>query len=265
MSIVSLVTKIITNDLVAKNHFCMRIHVPEISASSVAGQFVMIKARAQTYNHLLRIPLAIYQKHDDGVSILYCVVGTGTEILSKLRAGDEVEILGPLGNGFAKTSRKNNLLIAGGCGVPPIYALAESLQQQQKSITIFLGAKNKDLITCVDEFKKLGAQVYIATEDGSLGEKGLVTDLLIQHLTNDAIIYASGPNVMLKAIARIARDKKIPAQLSMEAYMACGIGACRGCAIETDEGYKMCCQDGPVFEGSGIDNGQAMSLSVVDT
>jgi len=252
MSIVNLAAKIIANDLVAKNHFRMRIHVPKISASSVAGQFVMLKPRASTYDPLLRIPLAIYQKHDDGISLLYCVVGSGTEILSKLRADDEVEILGPLGNGFTKTQHKNNLLVAGGCGVPPIYALVEELYQQQKNIVVFLGAKTKDLIVCVDDFKKLGAAVYIATEDGSCGEKCLVTDLLVKHLMKDAMIYASGPNAMLKKIARIAREEKIPAQLSMEEYMACGIGACRGCAIQTNEGYKMCCQDGPVF-GVGPD------------
>lgn len=247
MAVVNLTAKIIANDLVAKNHFCMRIRAPEISASFIPGQFVMIKACAQTYNHLLRIPLAIYQKHNDSISVLYCVVGDGTKILSKLRAEDEVEILGPLGNGFTVSEHKNNLLVAGGCGVPPLYAFAEELHQQQKNIAVFLGAKTKDLIVCADEFAKLGAQVYVATEDGSCGEKCLVTDLLIKHLANDIMIYASGPNVMLKAITRIARDKKIPAQLSMESYMACGIGACRGCAIQTSEGYKMCCQDGPVF------------------
>jgi dihydroorotate dehydrogenase electron transfer subunit len=248
MSIINLVTKIIANDLVAKNHFRMRIQCPEISASFVAGQFVMIKARAQTYDPLIKIPLGIHQKHDDGISVLYRVVGSGTEILSKLRAGDEVEILGPLGNGFSVTEHKNNLLVAGGFGAAPLYALAESLHQQQKNIAVFLGAQNKDLIICTDDFKKLGATIYIATEDGTCGEKCLVTDLLAEHLVKDTMLYACGPNAMLKQIVRIVREQKIPAQLSMEAYMACGIGACRGCAIQTNEGYKMCCQDGPVFE-----------------
>jgi dihydroorotate dehydrogenase electron transfer subunit len=217
MSIVNLVVKIIANKMVAKDHFKMRIEASEISAASIAGQFVMMKPHVPIYDPLIKIPLAIHQKHNDGISVLYRVVGTGTEILSKLQSGDALEILGPLGNGFSVTEHKNNLLVAGGFGAAPLYALAKELYQLQKKMAVFLGAATKNLIICADDFKKLGATIYIATEDGSLGEKGLVTDLLAKHLVNDVMLYASGPNAMLKQIAKIARDQKIPAQLSMEA------------------------------------------------
>ncbi|MGD9153473.1 MAG: dihydroorotate dehydrogenase electron transfer subunit [Gammaproteobacteria bacterium] len=284
MGALNLVAKITANEMIAKNHFRMQIEAQEIAALAIPGQFVMLKAQSKSYDPLVRIPLGVHQKHADGISVLYHVVGNSTEILSQLRAGDTVEILGPLGNGFKQTLHKNSFLIAGGVGSAPLYFLAETLLQQQKNVAVFLGAKTKDLIVGADDFKKLGATVYIATEDGSCGEKCLVTQLLelsfrsedwsSRGLTagsgkqldlkldtavkprydkvEDIMLYATGPNPMLKAVARIAREQNIPAQLLMEAYMACGIGACRGCAIETNEGYKMCCQDGPVFDVGNI-------------
>ena len=279
MPAINLTTKVIANEMIAKNHFCMQIEAPEIAALAIPGQFVMLKAKSKAHDPLIRIPLGVHQKHADGISVLYHVVGNNTEILSQLRTCDTIEILGPLGNGFKKISQQNNLLVAGGVGSAPLYFLAEVLLQQQKNVAIFLGAKTKDLVVGEDRFKKLGATVYIATEDGSCGEKCLVTQLLkssfrsedlsfsdnqaslsldnqtsssrgltAESSNDDIMIYAAGPNPMLKAVARIAREQNIPAQLLMEAYMACGIGACRGCAIETNEGYKMCCQDGPVFD-----------------
>ncbi|MGD9109102.1 MAG: dihydroorotate dehydrogenase electron transfer subunit [Gammaproteobacteria bacterium] len=248
MGALNLVAKIITNEMIAKNHFVMRIKAPEIAKLAIPGQIVTVKAHVRNYDPLIKIPLGVHKKHVDGISVLYNVVGVGTEILSKLKTDDEIDILGPLGNGFNVTEHKNNSLIAGGFGVAPLYALAEELIQQQKNVAVFLGARTKDLLVCVDDLKNLGATVYIATEDGSRGEKCLVTELLSKHLMENMMLYACGPNPMLKAVVRVAREHKIPAQVTMEAYIACGIGACRGCAIETNEGYKMCCQDGPVFD-----------------
>jgi dihydroorotate dehydrogenase electron transfer subunit len=238
---------IISHDEVAPEYFCMRIASPEIAAQAVPGQFVMLKVQAESYDPLLRIPLAIHQIHSDGISVLYHVVGTGTKILSQKKVGDEIDVLGSLGNGFTITKHTEALLVAGGFGVAPLYALAEELRKQHKKIKIFIGAKSKAHVIGAEDFKQLSVEVNIVTEDGSLGEQGLVTDFILPHLSDDVILYASGPDAMLQAVAAIAKQKKVTAQLSLEAYMACGIGVCRGCAIKTNDGYKMCCKDGPVF------------------
>jgi len=238
---------IISHDEVAPEYFCMRIASSEIAARALPGQFVMLKTQTESYDPLLRIPLAIHQIHSDGISVLYHVVGTGTKILSQKKVGDAIDVLGPLGNGFKVTKHPEALLVAGGFGIAPLYALAEELHKKQKKVKLFIGAKSKAHVIGAKSFKQLEVEVNIITEDGSLGEQGLVTDFILPHLSGDVTLYASGPNAMLQAVAAITKQAKVATQLSLEAYMACGIGVCRGCAIKTNDGYKMCCKDGPVF------------------
>ena len=190
----------------------------------------------------------------DGISLLYKIRGKATKILSTKKSEETINILGPLGNGFTIYPNKKTILVAGGYGVSPLYALAQKLNNS----IVLIGAGSKDHILCQEKFAKLGTEVHIATEDGSLGHTGYVTELLDSYLrgNDNIIVYASGPHPMLAAVAKITQQQNIPAQLSTESYMACGIGACKGCAIQTTEGYKLCCQDGPVFDADiiGVDN-----------
>jgi len=244
--------KIIFNTEIAPLHFVMQINAPFLAKHSIAGQFVSVKVQENTTDPLLRIPLAVHEINHDNIGLLYRIVGKATKILSTKRAQENISVLGPLGNGF--TIQKNNhaILVAGGNGVAPLYFLAQTLIKKNKNVTIFIGAFNKEQILCAEKFTNLRAEVHIATEDGSLGFNGNVTELLDSRLrgNDDVIVYASGPQPMLTALAKITQQLNISAQLSMDAYMACGIGACRGCVVPTREGYKLCCKDGPVFDAS---------------
>jgi dihydroorotate dehydrogenase electron transfer subunit len=206
------------------------------------------------------------------------VLGEGTQILSQRRKGEFLQVIGPLGNGFSYRSqgqevRRSSVLVAGGMGVAPLIFLAEKLREIQNpkskiQNTVLIGAKTKNQILCEKEFKSCGYEVKIATDDGSKGFKGKVTELLrdilassfklqasSKHITKPVAcslqplvaIYACGPKPMLKEIAMLSRKYNIPSQVSLEEHMACGIGACLGCAVNTKQGYKRVCQDGPVF------------------
>ncbi len=240
--------KIISNTAVAADYYLMQLKIPKLNVTP--GQFVMVQIMSDATDPLLRIPLGIHAINDNGISLLYRVVGQGTKLLSQKQAGDKINILGPLGNGFAITEHKNNILVAGACGIAPLYALAQKLITKQ-SVTLFVGAATKAQIVA-DNFQQLNIEIHIATEDGSAGYHGLITDLAKQHLTDDVMVYACGPSGMLRALAEITNSLNIPAQLSLDAYMSCGIGMCRGCAITTKSGYKMCCQDGPVFAAKDL-------------
>ncbi len=199
------------------------------------------------------------------MELLYEVVGQATEILSHRKPGEHLDVIGPLGNGFNLTPNTYNLtpiLVAGGMGVAPLLFLAEKLVKSQVTshkpqAVVLIGSKTKDQIICEKEFKDLGYDVKIATDDGSRGFKGKVTDLLRSFLrtTNDerrTTIYACGPKPMLKEINRVSKKYNIPAQVSLEEHMACGIGVCLGCVVNTKEGFKRVCKEGPVFSGNEI-------------
>jgi len=247
--------EIIANSQIAAEHFLLRIKTPFLAEQAIPGQFVTIKVQADIADPLLRIPLAVHDIDTDNISLLYRVVGKATNILSTRKITEEISVLGPLGNGFKLTKNGNAILVAGGIGIAPLYFLAKRLLKQNNKTTVFIGACNCDHILYAEEFRKIGAEVQCATEDGSLGYKGRITELLDSRLReNDEVaVYASGPNQMLNALGKITKQLNIPAQLSMEAYMACGIGVCRGCAVSTVAGYKLCCKDGPVFNAAELD------------
>ncbi len=205
------------------------------------------------------------------VDILYCVLGPATLRMTTLSAGDSVSMIGPLGNGFrVPKNKKTALLVAGGMGTPPLLHLAKVLTADYSDIKViaFAGAKTKEKLLFEAELAEPAAsqiEQYTATDDGSEGIKGLVTDLLEQWFSKekalaaeDMVIYSCGPEVMLAKVAQIAQENKVDCQLSMERRMACGIGLCQSCAVECkvdgseETVYKLCCKDGPVFDSKEV-------------
>jgi len=252
-----ILAEIITNSEITPDHFLMQIKSSWLAQNSIAGQFVAVKVQENTTDPLLRIPLAIHSINKDGISLLYKVVGNATKILCSKRPQQIINILGPLGNGFDVNKNKQAVLVAGGYAVSPLYALAQTLVNKNNQVTVFIGAYSKQQILCEEKFTDLGGQVHIATEDGSQGYKGYVTELLKKHIgklknLSNVVMYAAGPLPMLNALVK-ANKRSIPTQLALESYMACGIGVCRGCVIPTSKGYKLCCKDGPVFDAKIIE------------
>ncbi len=235
---------------------------PELA---MAGQFVMLKADNRI-DPLLRRPFSIHQviKKDGkvtGIELLYKVVGTITERLAAMHEGDEIDLVGPLGKGFQILPENKKVFIAaGGIGVAPVVFLASRLIEEginPSDCTVFLGGRTSNDVLCADFFNKLGMTVLTATDDGSSGHKGLVTDLVIEGIENNRpdIMYTCGPHPMLMAVADIANNSGIKCQLSTETLMACGMGACLGCAVEDCDNsneYMHVCINGPVFYADKI-------------
>jgi len=258
--------KVISNKKIKGQYFHCTISAPEIAKHALPGQFINIKVTDKS-EPLLRRPLSIHRVKGRNIELFYEVVGDATDILSQKKPGGYLDIIGPLGNGFqlnrqtGRPADRQTIIIAGGMGVAPLMFLAEKLVtgyrlQVTDQPLVLLGAKTKAGILCEKELKNLDCKVKIATDDGSLGFNGRVTELLINLLaTGDrrpATIYACGPRPMLKVITGISREYKIPAQVSLEEHMACGIGACLGCVIETSSGLKRVCKEGPVFDAKDI-------------
>ena len=227
------------------------------------GQFIMLHFPGRITPFLPR-PFSIHRliKTGDrttGIELLYKVVGEGTKMLSELQKGDIVDILGPLGNGFSFSDYyKRIFIVAGGIGVAPMLLLASYLQTKgvnTSECTVFLGGRSKDDLLCADDFLHTGMKIYLTTDDGSAGDHCLVTHPLETASKKDRpdIIYACGPLEMIKCVVGIAEKYTVPCQVSIETIMACGMGACLGCAVEKKEvssHYMHACLDGPVFNAS---------------
>ena len=231
------------NSLIAKNTYLMSL-MGDTSALTAPGQFINIKLDG----FYLRRPISVCDMDSSCVKIIYKTVGKGTEYMSSLDTGTVLDVLTGLGNGYDLTAcGKSPVLIGGGAGVPPMYLLAKKLLDARKDVSVILGFNSKDEVFFEDEFKKLGAKVYITTADGSLGIKGFVTDAL-----NDlsySYFYACGPEPMLKAVYNASVSE---GELSFEERMGCGFGACMGCSCKTKYGYKRICKDGPVLKKEEI-------------
>jgi len=251
--------KIVYSKRIKDNYFKSILSSPRIALGALPGQFVNIKVNS-CQEPLLRRPFSIHRVSGSNIEILYEVLGKGTQILAQKKPGEYLDIIGPLGNGFDALCAKRStlsILVAGGMGVAPLVFLAERMISHKFSVLI--GAKTKNQILCEKEFKKLGCDVKIATDDGSMGFQGKVTDLLKEALLKNSrtqelknSIYACGPRPMLKEIANISQKYNIPAQISLEEHMACGIGACLGCVVNTKNGYQRVCKEGPVFAADKI-------------
>ncbi len=211
----------------------------DTSAVTASGQFINI----QLAGHYLRRPISIFDCNENELSIIYKVVGVGTEQMSKMLPGEKLDCLVGLGNGFdLSLSGDKPVVIGGGVGVPPMFYLAKKLIAQGKSVTAILGFNKADEIFCKEDFEAIGAKVIVATADGSVGVKGFVTDALKD--VDYTYFYTCGPEPMLKAVYN---NSVTSGQLSFEERMGCGFGACMGCSCKTKYGNKRICKDGPVL------------------
>ncbi|MCL5094241.1 MAG: dihydroorotate dehydrogenase electron transfer subunit [Patescibacteria group bacterium] len=247
--------KIVTNQELTRDYFVMTLNCPKISALARPGQFVNIHVLENT-DPLLRRPISIYDidKSKGTIKILYFIKGKGTNILKNKKEEEILSVTGPHGNGFVvHPDSKNILLVGGGFGTAPLAFLAKEIKE--KNIFTAIGGRTKDLIFCEKDFKDSGAKVFISTEDGSYGEKGLVTENIIKILNQNKIdeIFTVGPSLMMKAIAEIAKKRNIPCHVSLEERMACGVGACYGCVCKTKKGYETVCTQGPVFDSGELE------------
>ncbi len=292
--------RILSNKEIGPGYFKMLLDTPGIARGAKPGQFMQVRC-SDGFDPLLRRPFSIHRipssvSRIPKIEILYEVIGKGTEVLSKKRAGEFLDVLGPLGNGFTVSrtanhpstslgagerpldfarGRRTTILVAGGIGVAPLVFLAEELARRKIDTAVLIGAKTKKLILCEKDFKKTGAEVYIATDDGGRGCKGFVSELFkkvlrfIPRLRSGQAIhessldlardrrittYACGPSPMLKCIASICEQEGLSCEVSLEERMACGFGVCLGCAVKVkgEAGYKLVCKDGPVFNAMEI-------------
>ncbi len=235
--------KITENTPLTKTVFRMKLS-GDVSDITSSGQFVNIKLDG----FYLRRPISVCDCEDGSLTIIYKVVGKGTEKMSEMAVGTELNILTGLGNGYnTEVSGEKPVLIGGGVGVPPLYMLAKKLIGEGKKVTVILGFNTKEEIFCEDDFKALGASVIVATADGSYGVKGFVTDGLKD--IDYTYFYTCGPEPMLKALYKATCTS---GQFSFEERMGCGFGACMGCSCKTITGYKRICKDGPVLEKEEI-------------
>jgi dihydroorotate dehydrogenase electron transfer subunit len=277
--------QIISNERDTDAYFRLVLSAPRIAPLVQPGQFAHVRV-TPLKDALLRRPFSIFQVSGDTFSILYKNVGKGTEALSRMRAGEAVSVIAPLGHGFTvpKSGGETPLLVAGGYGMAAMYLLAQ--RSPQKGI-VFVGGRKRVDILCEKEFQKLGWDVRVTTEDGSHGEKGLVTEPLIAELrgsrgheaqtknaesgkrkaeirqslltpaaTRKLQIFVCGPTGMLRAVGKIAEDFNVPAELSMDEHMCCGVGVCLTCVIPIKTGggweYQRTCTEGPVFDARDI-------------
>ncbi len=234
--------KIIENRQLVPNVYKMRL-LGDVSDITACGQFINI----QLDGRYLRRPISVYDKDDVSVTIIYKVVGKGTEQMAKMHSDETLDVLTGLGNGYdLSVSGDKPLLLGGGVGVPPLYMLAKKLREQGKEVSVVLGFNTKSEVFCEDDFRKLGCNVTVTTADGSYGQKGFVTDA---YPNEYSYFYTCGPEPMLKAVYKTALTD---GEMSFEERMGCGFGACMGCSCKTITGYKRICKDGPVMKKGEI-------------
>lgn len=233
--------KILSNELIAKSVYKMVLE-GDTQYITASGQFINIKLD----DKFLRRPISVCDYDESTITIIYKVVGSGTEYMATLKAGDKLDVLTGLGNGYTIVDAENPLLIGGGVGVPPLYNLCKKLIALNQKPTVILGFNTKDEIFYEDEFKKLGAEVRVTTVDGSYDTKGFVTDAFPEVYD---YFYTCGPMPMFKAIEKTAVTS---GQYSFEERMGCGFGACMGCSCKTKYGSKRICKDGPVLKREEI-------------
>jgi len=265
--------KIEINQPISANVYYLELSIAKITSKLKPGHFVHIRLLG-TNDPLLRRPLSVNRiverkfknKIMKNIGIVYNVVGKGTNLLKEMAVGEQVDVLGPLGNGFNLKDLKPMqpiILVSGGMGIAPLVFLSQSLMQrkQKKQITAFVGMDTKKNLILESDLKKLGCAVKISTDDGSKGFKGFVSQLLENYLSKPnalnpkPYIFACGPKLMLKALGIVANKFNIQGQVSLDEMMGCGIGACLGCVVKTHDQkqekefvYKRICKDGPVFD-----------------
>lgn len=263
---------VIENPSVARRTYRIRLHCPELARAMRPGQFLMVRM-PNTTDPLLGRPFALYdtvldaQGQAAALDVVYLVVGKMTGLLAGLRPGDGVEVWGPLGNGFPPLAGVETVgLVAGGIGQTPFLAHVRELLGQRgyggraarrtaQRVSLYYGVRSAEYAAGVDDFRTAGATVHLASDDGSLGFRGYVTQLLEQHDVPQQLV-GCGPEPMLRALAELARRRGVPCHLSLETPMACGVGVCFSCVtkVRTEEGwdYRRVCVDGPVFDAATL-------------
>jgi dihydroorotate dehydrogenase electron transfer subunit len=264
---------VVENVRLARDTYRIRLLAPELAEAIRPGQFVMLRL-PRTSDPLLGRPFALYDTvleadgRPAGIDIVYLVVGKMTARLASVRAGDQVEAWGPLGNGFATLDGVAHVgLVAGGIGQTPFLAYVRQLlggrgyggQQAKRAagrVSLYYGVRTADLAAGVEDFRAAGATVHLASDDGTLGDKGFVTQLLERHGPPDHLV-GCGPEPMLHALAGLARRWRTPCHVSLETPMACGVGVCFSCVVRVKTGlgwdYRRCCVEGPIFDAAGLE------------
>jgi dihydroorotate dehydrogenase electron transfer subunit len=247
--------KIMSKTQVTDGHFMMGIFCPYIAQNAKPGQFILVRV-SKSYDPLLSRPLAVYRSKGDIFEIMFKVVGKGTGLLSEKNIGETIGIVGPLGKCFPMDDDfQIAIFVAGGMGIAALMSLAEAFKTRR--VVAIIGASTSNKVLGDKDFVSLGAEVHIATEDGSSGYKGKVSELLEEILLKNGFIscriFACGPVPMLKAVYQIANRYNISTYVSLEERMACGVGACMGCVCRVNSPadeiiYKTVCVDGPVFD-----------------
>ena len=254
-------SEVVRTEALGRDIYRLTLVAPQIAEDARPGQFVMVQTAAGK-DPLLRRPFSIHQVAGNGtVQILLKVVGRGTRLLAETKQGDFISVFGPLGKGFSIPKAGQNIcMVGGGMGIAPLLFLGKWILRSgfDGKLIALLGARCGDEITTLKEdFIHLGLQPMIATDDGSAGHHGLVTDLMPRNMTPDEdwLVLTCGPYPMMRGVAKICKQKNWSCQVSMETMMACGMGACLGCAISKPNdlhSYQHVCKDGPVFEMSDI-------------
>jgi len=264
-------TVVLSNDEISPGYYRMRVLAPGIGETARPGQFVMLRVQT-SLPPLLRRPFGIFRTgflpaDCDGLppkeylELIYKVVGSGTEMMRQLKPGNRVELMAPLGKGFDLGDvRGEKILVGGGIGLVPLFMLAEQLVPHTK-VRLLMGGRSREDILAVTEFERLGVETYVSTDDGSLGEEGLVTRVLERKLGKypGAEVFACGPMPMLEAVENICRAHATPLQVSLEALMACGVGACLGCVVkgrghsDAAPRFLCTCKEGPVFRADELE------------
>lgn len=248
--------KVTNNRNVGPGLYVLTIEAVEIAGLVQPGQFIHMKL-PRFESHLLRRPFSVYATTDDTIEILYQVVGSGTRHMSSLDHGDVVDIIGPIGRGWNPSDDiKRALLVGGGVGAAPLYLLAERLKKQGVDTTVVLGAQTVETLVCIDRYSELfDSEVRCATDDGSFGRAGFCTSLVEEALQEKDFDYLAccGPEPLMKIVASMVQDMNaLHCEVSFERRMACGIGACLSCVVETVDGMKRACVDGPVFDARKV-------------
>jgi dihydroorotate dehydrogenase electron transfer subunit len=239
---------VITNAEPMAQAYLLWLEAPKIAEEARPGQFVMVRCGD---DYQLRRPLSIHQWEGDKIALLFQVVGGGTQWLSRLKPGDRLDLLGPLGNGFSiDHDSKRLLMIAGGIGIAPLRLLADGAVRRGLSVTLLYGTPTAAQLYPSKLLPKV--RLVTATEDGSVGKKGLITDFLPDFDKEADQLFACGPLAMYQTMAGMKELKAKSVQISLEVRMGCGLGVCYGCTVKTRKGLKQVCKDGPVFELNDI-------------
>ncbi|MBS5951431.1 MAG: dihydroorotate dehydrogenase electron transfer subunit [Clostridium sp.] len=235
-------SKVLVNERIVDNIYKM---VVEDNNDVKAGQFYMLKLEGKT---LLPRPISVCEKNEGTITFLYAVVGQGTKEYTVLEKGDYINLNGPLGNGFKIDENLGRVaLVAGGIGTAPMLEVAKKLRENNNASNLDLYAGFRDEVYLIEEIKEYADEVYLTTNTGKYGHKGFVTDVLKPE--NYDVVLCCGPEIMMKKVIEMCKEKNVKIQVSMEKHMACGVGACLVCTCKTKDGHKRTCKDGPVFDG----------------